>query len=314
MKFYKTDWFLKLCSIVGAVILWAYVTHMGNPVYKKTITNIPIKQINVPSDFENGKLVMTDVSHNTASVTIRGNRNAVAKAMKRLEGNVIMDMKETGTPNDNHSVAVKVDFDIDGVEVIKTRPEAVKVAVDKVVTYEKSITVKTKNDTPEGFAPGVCAISPLTVKLTGPEKIVGTVAESSITVDLSGITEDIHGSYKIKFYDAEGDEITDPSITKNIEYTEVYYPILNTIKVPVEIKVNSKRNSSGTPVAATCVPKEIELKGRPEDLEGIDKVITESVNVMNIKETTEKEVDIIKPDGVSFAEGDNVKVTLTVGE
>lgn len=314
MKFYKTDWFLKLCSVIGAIVIWAYVTHMGNPVYKKTITNIPIRQINLPSDFENGKLVVTDISHDTASVTIKGNRNAVAKAMRHLEGNVIMDMQETGTPNDGHSVAVKVDFDIDGVEVIKTKPDVVKVAVDKVVTYEKSITVKTKNNTPEGYAPGLCAISPLTVKLTGPEKVVGTVAESSITVDLAGVTEDIRGSYKIKFYDAEGDEITDSSITKNIEYTDVYYPILNAVRVPVEIKMNNTRTSSGKTVAATCIPKEIELKGRPEDLEGIDKVVTESINVMGIKETTEKEVKIIKPDGVSFAGGDSVKVTLTVSE
>ncbi len=313
MKFYKTDWFLKISSLVIAIILWFYVVYQENPVYSTWITNVPVAMHNVSADFESGKLVLMNGNNETVDIKINGRRRLISTVTDRAANNVYVDMKNVTEPG-TYNLPINANFGIDGVEVLQIKPDKCTVVVSRVVTEEREITVKTKNDVQEGFAAGNISISPVSVKLTGPENLIDTVAECSITIDLAGVVEDIRGSYKIKFYDAKGSEITDTSITKNIEYADVYCPVYAAIQVPVVPTLSSGKNASGKDVTAECVPAEITVKGRSESLAGIGRVATEIIDVSNVEEKTETQVDLDLPDGEFFTDIKSVKVTLTVAE
>ncbi len=313
MKFYKTDWFLRLASLVIAIVLWFYVVYQENPVYNLNIKNVTVSLNNISSDFDNGKLVILSGNNEKADIKVSGRRRVVASVSERTKGNVYVDMSNI-TSAGEYTLPINAGFGIDGVDVVQIKPDHIKVKVDKVVTEERNIEILTKGQVAAGYAIDSMVISPVAVKLTGPQTVIESVARSSITVELAGVTEDIKGLYKIKLYDADGEEITDSSITKNIEYTDVYGSVVSAKSVPVAVNMSSSRNSIGKTVTAQAEPEQVLLKGKTEALAVMQQADTELIDVSGIRESKESEVSLVLPDGVFMVEDKKIKVKFSVTE
>lgn len=313
MKFYKTDWFLRLASLVIAIVLWLYVVYQENPVYNLNIKNVSVSLNNISSDFDNGKLVVLRGDSEKVDIKVSGRRRVVSTVSDRTDGNVYVDMSNV-TSAGEYTLPVNVSFGIDGVDVLQINPDHIQVKVDKVVTEERNIEVLTKSQVADGYALDSVVISPTVVKLTGPQTVIENVARCSITVELAEATEDIKGLYKIKLYDVGNEEITDSSITKNVEYTDVYGSVVSAKNVPVAVRTSSNVNADGKTVTTQANPEQVILKGKTEILNSIQQAETQVIDVANIKESTESEVSLVLPNGVFMVEEKKIKVKLTVTE
>ena len=312
MKFYKTDWFMKLASLVAAIAIWFYVVYQENPMYSRWVPNIAIVQHNRSVDFENGKLVIVSISAEDTDVKINGRRRLISSidassAQARIDMSNVTDAGEYNLP-------VKVEFTIDGADVVEIKPNYCTVIVDRVVTEERKINVITEGKVKDGYIVDDIVINPDTVKLTGPQSIINNVKNCNITVDLTGSSEDIKGLYKIKLYDERGQEITDASISKNIEYTDVYCSVSATKDIRVLPSMDGEVNSNNEKITAVCTPEYITVKGKTTVLNEITEIFTEPIDVSYVYETTETEQNLRLPDGLFFADENDktVKIKLTV--
>jgi len=313
MKFYKTDWFLRISSLVIAIVLWYYVVYQENPMYSAWFSNVQIAQHNLSEDFDNGKLVILNISNEEVDIKVSGRRRLIAAVADRTPANVYIDMSNV-TAAGRYELPINVNFGIDGVAIDQIKPDTCTVVVDKVVTAERNIDVVTKGAPADGYSADEVVISPSVVKLTGPQTIVDTVAECSITVDLTNAADDVKGLYKIKLYDSKGEEITDTSIIKNIEYTDVYCPVSVVKTVPVVASLSAMTNSEGKTVTAVCEPETISVKGKTDLLNNISQVYTGVINVSGITESTETEIEVILPDGIFAVDKNTIKVKLLVNK
>lgn len=312
MKFYKTDWFLRVASVVAAILIWFYVVYQENPTIDKWVSNIPVAQRNLSQDFVNGKLVILSVSTDDADVKIGGRRRMVA-SINAASGEAYMDMSKI-TDAGEYDIPINVNFAIDGLDVVQIKPNRCKVIVDRVVTEERSIAVNTTGAVQGGHNLDSITINPTVIKLTGPQTEIGKISACSITVDLENKADDIKGLYKIKLYDTNGEEITNAPIAKNVEYTDVLGTISTTKNVPVRAAVNGETNFNGNVVSAVCDPSMVTIRGKASDLADIDELLTESIDVSGVYADNEVEREIILPDEIEFVNEDDkvVKVRLTV--
>lgn len=312
MKFYKTDWFLRMASVVAAILIWFYVVYQENPTIDKWVSNIPIAQRNLSQDFVNGKLVVLSVSADDVDVKIGGRRRMVA-SINAASGESYIDMSKI-TDAGEYDIPINVNFAIDGLDVVQIKPNRCKVVVDRVVTEERTITVNTKGAVQSGHNLDNITINPMVIKLTGPQTEISKISSCSITVDLENKSDDIKGLYKVKLYDANGEEIIDAPIAKNVEYTDVLGTVSTTKNVPVRAVLNGGTNFNGDTVSAVCEPSTVTIRGKASDLADIDELLTETIDVSGIYSDDEIDQGIILPDGVNFAnENDGkIKVLLTV--
>lgn len=310
MKFYQTDWFLRVISVLIAIVIWIYVVYEYNPQYETWVRDVPITYLNRSQDFENGKMAILDTSTEQMDIKIRGRRRLVS-AIDASNTTVTVDMAGI-TKEGTYTLPINVHFAADGVEVLQKKPYTQEIVIDRVITEEREITVDTEGQLPAGYVVDSGTTSPETVKLTGPQSIIGNVTKCSIAVSFTDVRDDIKGLYKIKLYDAQNNAIESEFISKNIEYTEVYYAVLATKTVPVMPKVSAAKTADGLAVTAAAQPAQVTVKGKGLALDAISSLETAEIDVSAINEKRQIKAALELPGGVTMADQSEAAVTVNL--
>lgn len=317
-RLYESDYFLMLISVITAVIIWIYVVYEKNPLYETWIRNIPITYINQTQGFETGKLTVIKESTKTIDVKIKGRRTAISSA-KLSDINCTVNMADI-TRGGTYSLPISVNFSADGIELMQKSPYNISITVDEVATQECSITIETSGSVKSGYVVDDSAFTPDAVKLTGPQTLLAKVDRASVTVDLTDKDNDINGLYKIKLYRSDGEELTDDRISKNVDYAEVKFVILQSKTIKIKPVFSQSATSDGKPIQASTVsPDLVTVKGRGEQLKDLTEIKTQVIDVSHISEGGEATVMLdlgSLPEGVAAAESithNPITVKYTVG-
>ncbi|MBE7030577.1 MAG: hypothetical protein E7409_04010 [Ruminococcaceae bacterium] len=309
MKFYQTNWFLRISAVVIAVILWIYVVYVENPSYETWVRGIPVTYTNMVQEFEDGKLMLVETDDDTIDIKIRGRRRLIS-GIYNTEMVAMVDMLGI-TREGTYSLPVNINFGSDGIEILEKKPYNVQLTVDRVVSEQRDIEVNSKGSMRAGFVLGESTSSPATITLTGPKSLLERVAHCAITVDFSDVAQDVKGLYKIKLYDASNNEVTDERIIKNVEYTDVYYEVLPTKILTVKPALTEQTNANGNTIEATVVPERVTVKGDAQILADITEIFTVPIEVSGVREAVTAQVGLELPEGVAFAD-DAISSTVTV--
>lgn len=290
-NFWKSEFFLKLASVFAAILLWIFVVYQENPIHETWLSDLPVSYVNHSSNLQNGKLLITEGKNSKVDLKIRGRRNELASA----KASNITCTVDLGNISGEGSYTLPIDVNIaaNGVELVSKDPYSVTVVVDKVVTKEKEVTVNITGTAKNGFVAGEIESSPTSVKLTGPQSLINSVETAVSTVDVTDASEDIQGLYKIKLYDASGKEITDETISKNIEYCDIKCPVFSTKEVSIMPFLSEQTNYLGQAVTVVSKnPSVITLVGRKEKLDQIDTIFTETISAYDILGTVTLKVNL----------------------
>lgn len=312
-KFYQKDWFLKLLAVMVSLVLWIYVAYFQNPQYERWIRDIPITRANMSGDFENGKMAIIESNGDTVDLKIRGNRRIVA-GLDSSNINVTADMIDV-TRDGIYTLTTGVVFPVDGVSVLQKEPHNYEIRVDQVTTVEKEIEAKTVGELKTGYMVDSAVITPAVIKLTGPQSILSSVDRAEISVDLNGRDADVKGSYKVKLYNEKGEEFLDERVTQNIEYVDVLYTVFT--KKTVDVKPDIANLDTRPDVEITAKVEtngQVEIKGKDSILEGVNEILTQTIDASNITDGYTAELDLVLPDNVSLVDPDaaSAKVVFSV--
>ena len=308
--FYKTDWFLKIVSLVVAIIMWAYISYGKDSQYETWIRGIDVVQTNLSQDFENGKLVIMEGATDKIDIKIRGDRKDVA-AVKAGNIKAVIDMININREGTFEQQAINVTIPVDGIEIVQKTPAYAKVVVDKIVTVEKRINAEVKGVPAEGYVVGEYKLAPESVKLTGPESIINTVSNVKAVIELAEAELNPESLFKIKLYDANDNEIVNNLITQNIEYVQATDLFAETKMVDVIVDTSSAVNGNGEKVEYTVLSSvKIQLTGDAEALNNISSISTEEIDVSEIVSDTEITAKLIVPEGLKLVKNVDTDVKI----
>lgn len=312
-KLFDSNWFIITLSVLVAVVLWIYVVYEISPTYETTIKNVPVNYVRNSEALANGKLHILSKSTETVNVKIKGKRATLAKVTRdSVYCSVNMsDVDVAGT----HKIPITVSFDISGVELVSKDPYNAVVVVDKVVTEEFDIAVKTKGMPADGFMFDSVEYSTEKIRVTGPHSIVSKIEKTNITIDITGKTDSVNGRYKVILIDAKGNEIDDPSISRNISNVEIKCNILQIKEIPVSATLSSETTAQGKKVTAkTITPQKVTVLGPRTIVESLSKLPTEEIRVSYVRDGAKVKTTLQElPAGVRLEEDvESVEVELKV--
>lgn len=307
--FYKTDWFLKIISIVIAIVLWVYISYEQKPQYETWIRGVNVVQTNLSQDFENGKLVIMEGATDKIDIKIRGDRKDVS-AVKPGNITAIIDM--LGVDGEGtYSLPISVTIPVDGIEIVQKSPSHASIKVDKIITVEKRINAEIKGVPGEGVVVGDYKIEPESVKLTGPESVINTISNVKTTIDLAEASANPESLFKIKLYDVNDNEIINSLITQNIEYVQVSDLFAETKMADVVVNTLSDVNEAGDKVEYTILSSvKIQLSGDAEALEAVNSISTEEIDVSKITSETEVTAKLIIPEDIKLVNSADADVKI----
>lgn len=313
------NWGLKLCSFLIAAVLWLIVTNINDPVGTFRVYNVPVVLQNTDLITNSGQVYeVLDHTDVIDVVTIQAKRSIIDS----LDESNIIAVADVNELTNLNTVAIKLSTNKynDKLESIRGNIDNVKLNIEAEKTKTLPLRAVTIGTVKEGYMVGDISTEQNLIEITGPESVISQVKRATVTVNVSGFTNNIGTDSPIRLYD-ENDKIIDvDSIVKNINKVRVTVEILELKTVDINWK------STGIPGRGYMATGEIQagrnsvtIAGRSKAIENINSIdIPESVlDITGATENLETIVDLTDylPDGVILAEEDfkgRVNVTVVV--
>ena len=299
----QNDLTIKIFALIIAIILWSYVMSEVNP--KRTAEyKIDVSFSNVTS-LERQGLVVLEPKDVSIKVTISGRRSDVIKVS---EEDIVAKVDLDGYKEGNVKVPVYVDVP-NTVEVVDYTPKEILFKFDKLVRRDSPVIVKTTGESPKGYTLGEPEVKPQSVYIEGPRSWVSSVSEVVALVNITDITEDINVTVPIKLVDDEGNDVR--GVEKEQNVVDIFIPVYQTKKVPIELQTEGQLPANYEILDISIKPSTIEIKGKKEDLIGINSIKTKPIDINELIDNRNVVLDLEIPEKVGLT-NPNQKVTITL--
>lgn len=298
---------LKVISLVFAVLLWAYVLVVLNPVRTKNISDVTIS-LEGYNDLLSRNLIVVDQDLGMADVSV----NAEITNHASLDASRITCRASLSTITGAGTFRLPVSATVQGNlgSVSEVYPSTVTVEVDKLVKKTVPVRVVYSGFLPDGYEVLSESYSN-TISVEGAARFVENAVRAVATIDLTDRTADISETVKVVFYNADGEEIDVVTRTGDAPSVLVYVSISAVKKVPVVPQLNLL-DEEYYDVSTQSKPDYVYIYGDVEVLNTVDEVLTENVVLTEEAGIQSLDTTIILPEGTSLKSGQTSKVKLTV--
>lgn len=296
---------LRLLSVVLALFLWFYVVAVENPYSERKITKIPIQFVN-HEELESRGLAIDYSDVQTMDVVISGSRSDVMKvSADEITATVDLTGYEKGKNYANITIKVP-----SKVELVDQRIQVIPITVEKLQTAKKKVNIQFTGTASKEKEAKLFAQDIEQVKVSGAQSQVAKVSKVFADLDVSKLTDNSK-KYSLKIYaaDAKGKEITGVELS----HTKVGVQAgLYSIKsVPLSLDLKGEPGAEYR-VSALDAPKTVKIAGFADELEKIDKLVSNPIYLSDLTESKKIPIEITLPEGVELAEQDAVVLDVKI--
>lgn len=310
---------LKVLSVLLAFLIWLAVVNISNPEVTGA-QQVPLEVLNANVLESKNKTFEIVGGRDTVSVSYKV-QMLDRSSIKASDFRAYIDLADLYEPTGSVPVQVEVlghENLIFGGSVT-ANPGSVRIQTEDLQTKSFDLKVHTIGETEEGYQPGTAVLDQTYVYVSGPVSKVGQISEVGIEIDVEGANGNLTGTAKPRFYDANGNELTELESdgAVSVDHPEISYE-LQILKVKdvalnfeTEGKVADGYRFTGVESSVNSV-KLVGLKSKLAEL----SVITVPQSELNMDGATgdkEVTVDLSKyvPEGVQIADG-NSQITVVI--
>lgn len=312
---------LKLVSLLFAILLWALVVNIDDPVDEKTFRSIPVKVLHEEIFTAKASTYSIIDGNEAVNVTVRAKRSILKDIMS---SNIVVtaDIKNRVTNSINEAtipteVTIK-GFEEDYVEAYTT-PKNLQIEIEPSTQKKFPIHVETIGTPREGCIIGTVTANPEKIELGGGESQIERIKKVVAKADVSGISSSGSVEAELILYDANG-KIIDLALFEHNLGTlglKVDVEILKTKNVPLEFDVSGIKPAVGYTLANVIYePKTIIVAGAEKDMKALDKIKIpgEALKTSALTSSKEMKIDISQylPKGIQLADSTSGIVIVTI--
>lgn len=239
-KIFTNNLFLKVLSVVFAIMLWLVVVNIDDPTVSKTISGIPVvtKDENV---ITGQNQVYNIVSGDIATIVVSGPRSDVDKLTK---DDFIAEASFSEMSN-VFAVPIMVKHRYSKYEKnvdITQKTTTMKLAVENIISRSYEIQIEEIGDMTSSYTMGGMTVYPSTVEVKAPESVINVINKAVVEVNTSKYTDSTVVSLPVKFYTESGSEVdlgTNTELSKDT--VDVTLDVYSVKEVPL------KFSTIGTP-------------------------------------------------------------------
>lgn len=286
---------LMFISFAIAVVLWAYVTNLENPLQERDF-RVNLNTTGLP----NG-MVLEQIPERI-SIKVQTN-NVPMGGLVAEDFKATVDLSKVTMGENTLPVQVSAPSK---VKITKVTPERVSVTVDKLVQKQLPVELVIKGSPQAGFSLGEPMLVPTGVLASGPGRVLNTIAKVPVTVDVTEATQSIDYSLPLS---VRGDVQLAPSVVRVVVPINVTTPYK---VVPIQL------NTTGTPAegfevaAETAKPTTVTVYAPADVLNQITAVTTKPLNLAGVDGNIKRTVDLQLPVGAVLLQPNQVEVTVEI--
>lgn len=316
----KSDIPAKICCVLFAVVLWLMVVSQATDLEQEmTYYAVPVTVSNSNILLEESGLSIVSEADYITNITVRGSR---AKLSKFSGEDIVATIDVSGvTTAGDHNLKVHVSCPpSSGFLVVSQSLESVDISFDIVTSksFDLKVNVINAQFNAQNYALGTPTVSPKTVTVTGPQRLLDTIETACVNLDLGRVDATIGFNRRVILLDINGKEIDSPYLSLSHLYADGEVPFISveeaskitekTVPLTYDFKYGYY-NSQNCNVSID--PQTIKIKGAEGVLSKIDSINVCTIDETKINHSTVFETSIELPENVTLA--DNIKkVKVTV--
>ena len=295
---------LKLLSVVLGFLVWLLVLNIDDSAVTRTIRDIPVNLVNTDAITSQNQLY-TITSGDTVDIVVKGRKSLISD-LDASDFKAVADMSKISITN-----AVPITVTANSTNIAKKVSITV---VDNVLSVEledeKSVSVPvsvvTTGEVASGYTVGNSVAAPDLITIKGAASIVSSIDRAEVTVDVTSAKDDITTNCTPVFVTADGEKISDKSISYDEISIAVTVPVYKTKNIPVHVDLVSD---------ITYVPETVDIGGDASIIKDITSLDITDVDVSGCTADVETTLDVSKylPEGVVVTKESayiNVKIAI----
>lgn len=296
---------LRLLSVVLALFLWFYVVAVENPYSERKITKIPIQFVN-HEELESRGLAIDYSDVQTMDVVISGSRSDVMK-VRADEITATVDLTGYEKGKNYANITIKVPSK---VELVDQRIQVIPITVEKLQTAKKKVNIQFTGTASKEKEAKLFTQDIEQVKVSGAQSQVAKVSKVFADLDVSKLTDNSK-KYSLKIYaaDAKGKEITGVELSHTKVGVQAGLYSIKSVPLSLDLKGEPAAEYR---VSALDAPKTVKIAGFADELEKIDKLVSNPIYLSDLTESKKIPIEITLPEGVELAEQDAVVLDVKI--
>ena len=303
-----------LLSLVIAFALWLYVISVVSPESQQTYYNVPVV-FHGSSTLESRGLILVSDSDVQLDLELSGNRTDL-NLLSRDNITVLADLSGI-TSAGEHTIRYNISYPGTGITVLNQDSLHITVVVEEWIQREVPVEVNFSGALPDGFTVDRqnVVLDYDMITISGPKAVVSRINKASITVDLTGRTENFSQVYPVTFQDENNTAITDlahVTVSASEIAATLKVDMIKTVDVVVEVIPGGGLTAEDITIETDRTS--LTVSGAASALEGLDQ-ITLTLDLGKLEASQVLEMDIVLPDGVTNVTNvDKVYVRVQVPE
>lgn len=295
--------FLKVLSVVIAMILWLAVLNINDAEKTKTF-NLTVNLVNTEIITNNGKVFRVEDDTDNVKVKVKA-RQSILDELSGSDFILTADMgkdlkydKYVGITVECKNKNIVVDEDV------TLNRSNIEVSIEDSATEQFQVFVTKVGEENEGLVVGSMVPEQTIIKISGPVSIVEKINRVEAVVDVTGLPGSTVKTCALNLYDSAGEAIdtTYLNFVGKMNGIDVTVSMLNKKTVPLKFSYTGTPAENYNITDISCKPDAIEIAGSASVLSGITRleISPEAVNVEGIDDELQLVVDLEQylPSGV----------------
>lgn len=309
----ENDRFLKIISLVIALVVWIIIINVAAPVNEKTFFRIPVNVNYTDSVPErNGLMMLTTDDSLYVGITVSGQRS---RLIGLKEDEITASLNFDNILSEGvHQVPISVSVKGSGVTVTDISPSRVFVIqFAEVLQRDIPVELVYTGSYPDGYKEVSHRLSPETIRISGPRDTVESIQTVRIELDPSGKESSYESTLPIRILDSKGEAVDRKYLT--IDTTQVLANIELTYEkeLPLTFRLVNGFGGNETYASATLSQTSVILRGNAKTIRGLSSIDLGEIHLENLKNGSQVSLNLPTWEGVEYTNApEDGKITLTV--
>ena len=298
---------VQLVCLLLSLGLWIYVTNIENPIKSYELSKVPVEIKNADSLKDVG-LVLAPNQQFYVNLKIEGSSQDLF-SIDKSDFTISVDLSEFVLKNGDNKIAVNIENAPSTVKIKNSNGLTITVNTEAYLT--KEVPVKSKIDiiSKSSYYVSVPVFSPETIVVSGPESLVNKVTKVVAEGQESNVVKTIVKDYIIKPVDENDKEVTGVQLSQS--WAEATIEITEGKTVPIKINTIGTLENGLRLKSISSTITEIGITGPESKLSSISEIGTETINLSEIKDSTNIDVALGIPDGILIHNGES-SITVSI--
>lgn len=298
---------LRVLSVILAVIGWFYVNVIVNPVVERQF------EVDLALTEKRSDCVYKNAT-SKVNIFIRGGRREIIENYYPAKSKMVATANVAKALTDSaNKIPVNVVLPR-GLELVKTEPREVEVTPVLIEERTVEVGVILQGAVKQGYYVKSFEANPKSARIKGPQKTIGGIKRILVQVSVAGLDAGVVQKQPLNLVEvaAAGEN---PDVTLSPRETEVSVDIqpFPSKQVNIVAQISGKVAPGYKIATIQCEPQSILIKGPAETIDRVTELLTEPVDVTNIKSGLVQNVNLnVAGDSGYAVENKPVSITITL--